>query len=763
MSLTETRPFLRHDGVEKVTGEGRYTADLALQGMLHGAFLVAGRPFARIRSLDTSAARALSGVFAVLTHEDVPDVLYGGMVADRRLFARDLVRFEGEIVAAVAARTEEIAREACALVRVEYEDLEPVLDLEAALAGPPLVHPEWESYGALDGTVRNGNDCGYADIRKGDVDAAFAEADLVVESRFVADMSHPVAIEPHAVVAHWQGDKVTVWSSTQVPFAARSGVATCLQIPESRVRVIVPHLGGGFGGKCEFHFEAHVAALARAARRPVRLVLDRREEFIAIDMARHAVVTEVATAVKRDGTMLGRRCRLLLDTGAYATHGPACSDIGTMMAAGPYRIPNLDIRAHALYTNRTPAGSTRAPTGPQICWAIEQHTDEIAEALGIDPLEVRLRNVAVAGDEGPTGQVFDAIGVKECVEEAARLAGWGEPLPEGEGVGLACGWWFSFPTASDAAVRVNTDGTVTIVTGAQENGSGAVSALRLLAADELGIAPEEIQILAQDTDAGTWDMGSCGSQTTFNNGRAVVAASAAVAERLVELAAELLEASPQDLELAGGSVRAKDAPGRSVTIAEVASHARDEHGELIVRHASPPPPPLPDNFGSSCLGRTSFPAFAAPAFFCHAARVAVDRETGVVRVLDLAAAHDFGRVLNPPGAIGQVEGGALHGLGMALTEGTVYAGGGLQHNPHLLDYKLQTAADAPEVRIAFVDAPDENGGPRGSKGVGEPPVVPTAGAVGNAIARATGARVRELPMTPVRVWAATRGNGGSDA
>lgn len=759
MATVLGKRFVRADGLEKVTGQGRYTADLTVTGMLHGAFLFAERPHARITVLDASAARALPGVLAVMTQEDVPDLRYGPVVQDRTLFAKDVVRYEGEIVAAVAALTQEQADEACRLIRVEYQDLEPVLDPEAALLeGAPLVHPDWRSYGEAEGTVRNGNDCGYVNIVKGDVERGFAEAEEIVESRYVADMSHPVPIEPHAVLAQWQGDKVTIWSTTQVPFAARSGVAETLQLPESAVRVIVPHLGGGFGGKCEFHFEAHVAALARKAGRPVRVVFDRREEFLAPDMARHAIVVEVKTGVRRDGAITARQARLVLDTGAYAAHGPGCSDIATMMAAGPYRIPNLLIEAYTVYTNKTPCGSTRAPTGPQVCWAIEQHTDELAERLGLDPLELRLRNVVVNGDDGPTGQIFDSAGVKKCVEQAAELVGWGTSREEGEGVGLACGWWFSYPNTAGAYVTLNSDGTATIVTGAQENGSGAVMGLALLASEELGLAPEQISFHFQDTETGLWDMGSCGSQTTFNAGRAVLAAAADVREQLLRRAAEELEAAPEDLELADGVVRAKDAPHRAVAIAELAQKAKGA-GELILGRGSPPAPAWPESFGAACAGRISFPSFAAPAFFCHAARVRVDRETGVVRVLEVAAAHDFGRVLNPLGAEGQVEGGVAHSLGMALTEGTLY-GDGRQLNPHLLDYKLQTAADAPAIRIAFVDSPAPDGGPHGSKGVGEPPVVPTAGAVANAIAQATEARVRRLPMTPYRVWAALSGGEG---
>jgi CO/xanthine dehydrogenase Mo-binding subunit len=756
MSRVLGRRFVRADGLPKVTGQARYAADLVLPGMLHAAFLHAGVPRARIRRLDVSAARALPGVLAVITQDDVPFVRFGAAVEDRTLFAHGVVRFEGEILAAVAALTPELADQACRLIEVDLEALPPILDPETALArGAPLVHEGWQDYTANDGIVRDGNDCGFVNIVKGDLEAGFAEADEIVEGRYVADMSHPVPIEPHAVIAQWEGDRVTVWSTTQTPFPARNGLTRTLELPESAVRVVVPHLGGGFGGKCEFHFEAHVAALARATRRPVRLVFDRRQEFTATDMARHGIIATFRTGVRRDGTIVAHEARLILDTGAYATHGPVITEIATMMAAGPYRLPNLLVEGRTVYSNRTPAGSTRAPSGPQVCWALEQHVDAIAERLGLDKLEFRLRNIVAEGDEGPTGQRFEKIGARESLLEAARLIGWGRPLPPGEGMGLGVGWWFSAPGPAGCYIKLNADGSATVVTGAQENGSGSVMGLALLAAEELGLAPERISLVYQDTDAGAFDSGSSGSQTTFNVGRAVVAASAQIRERLLRMAADELEANPLDLELVDGVVRAKDAPGRSVAIAALARRAQDD-GELITGQGNPPAPKMPDSLGGSCVGRVAFPAFAAPAFFAHAARVRVDRETGVVRVLEVAAGHEFGRVLNPIGVEGQVEGGIAHGLGIALSEGTVFRDGH-QANPHLLDYKLQTAADVPSMKIAFVDAPAADGGPYGSKGVGEPPVVPTAAAVANAIAAATGIRVRRLPMTPVRVWAALAG------
>jgi CO/xanthine dehydrogenase Mo-binding subunit len=748
---------VRADGLEKVTGQARYAADLLLPGMLEGRFLLAGRTHARIKVIDTSRARSLPGVVTVITQADVPPLRYGSAVKDRTLFADGVIRFEGEVVAAVAARTSEIAAAALELINVELEPLPPIIDPEVALRpDSALVHPDWSSYTAYDGLVRSGNDCAYVTIAKGDIAAGFAKADHIVEERYTCDQSHPVPIEPHAVVAQWQGDKVTIWSTSQVPFAARAGVAETLQMPESNVRIIVPHLGGGFGGKCEFHFEAHVAALARKAGRPVRVVLTRHDEFVAPDKVNHPIVIDLKTGVTSEGVMTARAARIVLDTGAYASDAPSIAEIATMMAAGPYDIPNLDIAAHTVYTNKTPAGSVRAPSGPQVAWAVEQHTDEVGKRVGLDGYDIRLRNLLEDGDEGPTGQRMKAVGAKACLEKAAELAGYRNPAAPGESVGLACAWWFSFPSASVVNLKVNADGSATLVTGAQENGSGAVMGLPLIAAEELGISPDRVAVLYQDTDAGAWDMGSSGSQTTFNNGRAVMAAAAEIRKKILSFAADKLEAAADDLEIVSGVVQVRGAPGTAISIADVAA-AMFASGVLLTAQGAATVEPLPDNFGASCSGRVVFPAFADPTFTCQAARVAVDRETGVVRVIDLVAAHDFGRVLNPDGARGQVEGGVVHSIGMALTEGTVYREG-RQVNPHLLDYKLQTSADTPAIRVEFIETSGA-GGPRGGKGVGEPPIIAAAGAVANAIAKALDARVRQLPMTPPRVWAAINETG----
>ncbi len=747
-ALEEPRAtHIRQDGKEKVTGTGRYTADLNVTGQLHAKFRYADRTHARITRIDTSAAAAVPGVLAVVTHEDVPDVLYGGMVQDRRLFARDTVRFEGDIVAGVAALTPEIAERAAALVEVDYEDLPVVTDFDAGMAdGATLIHPDWESYSGDDEMGRNGNTIGHSTIVRGDVDAALASADVVVKGRYVTDPMQGVPIEPRAVIAQWSGDRVTVWTSTQVPYAARAGVAQTMEVPESQVRVIVPLLGGGFGAKCDFHFEGHVAALARKAGRPVKLVFSRHEEFFAVGHRREGMVIDFETGARSDGTIVARRARLVLDKGAYCGEGGFFAQMAAMHAHGPYELENVDISSYLNYSNNQPSSSIRAPTAPQVVWALEQHMDELAEALELDPVELRRRTVIRDGSVTGTGQVLEGITMGEVLDRAAELIDIDQELPEDEAIGLAIGWWPCFSMKSGATVKLNPDGTGTIITGAQENGTGSVMAMPSYVAEELGMRPDDFTMLYQDTDAAPWDGGSCGSQTTFNSGRAVIAAAVDLREQLLDAAADELEAARDDLELAEGTIRVKGSPDKSVTIAQLAEDA------TFQGTGSGDPPEAPPAPAEGCVGRIGVESFLAPQLIAHAAHVKVDRETGVTRVLRVAAVHDCGRILNPVGANGQVYGGVVMGIGQALTEGTVLDEAGRHRNAHLLDYKLVTASDAPQIDIAWIETDTPNAGPRGSKGVGEPPCVPTAGAVANAIAKVIGARVDRLPMTPERVW-----------
>ncbi|MDH4113742.1 MAG: xanthine dehydrogenase family protein molybdopterin-binding subunit, partial [Actinomycetota bacterium] len=566
--------FVRPDGQEKVTGTGRYTADLTMTGQAHAKFRYADHPHARILRIDTSKAKAIPGVVAVITQDDLPDVRFGGFVQDRRLFASDVVRFEGEIVAGVAALSEETATAAAAAIEVEYEPLPAVSDFVAAMdPDAPAIHPDLGSYEKDENIVASGNTMAYHTIVKGDADAAMADADVVVKGRYVSDASQGVPIEPRAVVAQWQGDEVTIWSSTQVPYAARAGVAQTLQIPEANVRIVVPLLGGGFGAKCDLHFEAQVAALARAAKRPVKLVFSRREEFVAIAQRREGIVMEFETGLTRDGRLVARKAKLVLDKGAYCGEGGFLGQMAAMHACGPYVIDHVFVESYLNYTNNQPSGSVRAPTAPQVCWGLEQHMDEVASAIDMDPVELRRRALIETGAEGPTRQIFEEIGMKQTLERAIEMIDYGRELPDDEAIGVAVGWWPCMPAPSGAYVHLNGDGSGTIVTGAQENGSGAVMAMPMFVAEELGMAPEDFTILYQDTAAANWDMGSCGSQTTFNSGRAILAAAVDVREQLLDVAAEELEADREDLELVDGSVRVKGSPDRSVSIGDLAGDA----------------------------------------------------------------------------------------------------------------------------------------------------------------------------------------------
>jgi CO/xanthine dehydrogenase Mo-binding subunit len=753
VATVETAPagFVRQDGKEKVTGTGRYTADLSFTGMAHVKFRYADHSHAKILRIDTSKAKALPGVVAVVTHDDLPDVRYGGFVQDRYLFAKDVVRFEGEIVAGVAALTEEIAAEAARLIEIEYEPLPVVTDFVGAMErGATLIHPDLPSYEKDENIVADGNTMAYHTIVKGDADTAMAGADVVVKSHYVSDASQGVPIEPRAVVAQWQGDKVTIWSSTQVPYAARAGVAQTLQVPEANVRVVVPLLGGGFGAKCDLHFEGQVAALARAAQRPVRLVLSRQEEFTIIAQRREGIAMDFETGVTRDGDLVARRAKLVLDKGAYCGEGGFLGQMAAMHACGPYQIDHILIEAFLNYTNNQPSGSVRAPTAPQVCWGLEQHMDDVAAAIGMDPVDLRRRTLIEEGAEGPTRQVFEKVGVRDTLERAVEMIDYGRELPDDEAIGVAVGWWPCMPASSGACVQMNGDGSATIVTGAQENGSGAVMAMPMFVGQDLGIDPNDVSILYQDTDVAPWDMGSCGSQTTFNSGRAILAAAKEVREQLLDAAAEQLEVDRDDLELADGVARVKGSPDRSVAVADLVGEIGTVHGK-----GAGDVPDVPTGDTGGCVGRLGNETFLAPQLITQAAHVKVDRATGVVRVLKVAAAHDSGRILNRAGADGQVLGGVVMGVGLALSEGTLLDDQGRQRNPHLLDYKLLTCSDAPEIEVDWIEY--DSVGPRGAKGVGEPPQVPTAGAIANAISKVIGRHVPRLPMTPERVWEAARG------
>ena len=426
--MTETRVLghspPRIDAAGKVSGTAVYAADFALPGMLYGAVLRSREPHARLLRIDASRAARIPGVRAVITATDVPDVRYGGAVKDETVFARDRIRFAGQPLAAVAATSLEVATAALAAIDVDYQALPPVLDVAAALApGAPLVHEDWAGYTALPILHRDGNVCNRARIVVGDVERGFEEADQIFEHRFTTASVHQGYTEPRAAVAQWDSSgEVTVWSNTQLPFEIQATLSEILGVPSSKIRVIVPGIGGGFGGKLRVGVEHFAALLARKTGRAVKVMTTTEDELRAA-YARQPAIVELKTGVTRDGRITAREGRLWFDTGAFAGSGPGVASVATLMLAGPYRIPNLLLEGYAVYTNKTNFGSFRAPSGPQANFAVESQMDAIADALGIDPLDFRLKNIVREGEEGPTGQVLSAVGLEECLLKAADAIG----------------------------------------------------------------------------------------------------------------------------------------------------------------------------------------------------------------------------------------------------------------------------------------------------------------------------------------------------
>ncbi|PYO57134.1 MAG: aldehyde oxidase [Candidatus Rokuibacteriota bacterium] len=735
----------RVDAPGKVSGTAVYAADFALPGMLCGKLLRATLPHARIVRLDVAGARALPGVRAVITAADVPDVRYGGALKDETVFASDKVRYVGQPVAAVAAATPEAAEAALAALDVVYEPLPAVLDLEAALApGAPLIHEAWASYTAMPILHREGNVCNRARIVVGDVERGFEEADRVFEHRFRTGMVHQGYTEPRAAVASWDSSgQVTVWSNTQLPFEVQNTLAEILQIPPSKIRVVVPGIGGGFGGKLRVGVEHVAAFLAMRSGRPVKVVTTSEEELTAA-YPRQGTLVELKTGVTRDGRITAKAGRIWFDTGAFAGSGPGVASVATLVLAGPYRIANLHLEGFAVYTNKTNCGSFRAPSGPQANFAVESQMDIIADALGLDPLEVRLRNIVHEGDEGPTGQVLHGVGLEECLVKAAAAIGWEDRRPgPGRGKGLACGWWTTTGGSSGVYVKINPDGTVALNTGAAEIGTAALTGAAQVLAQELGIDLADVIVTSADTFSTPFDFGAQGSRTAFAVGNACRAAVADLKRQLFALAATQLGVEPGSLALADKYVVAD---GRRLSLADLARLSQQTGGGLIA-HGTFIAPPTP--YDTKRVEGHVYPAFHSPSFHAHAVDLSADPETGEITIHRYVVAQDVGFALNPVAIEGQIEGGVAQGLGQALSEEIVYEGGRVL-NPNLTDYKMPTTLDMPRVESILVQHPSLVG-PYGAKGVGEPPNIEPPAAVANAVAAATGLRITSLPITAEKI------------
>ncbi|MBI3075787.1 MAG: xanthine dehydrogenase family protein molybdopterin-binding subunit [Deltaproteobacteria bacterium] len=755
----------RLDAADKTTGKAIFAGDLALPGLAWGKFLLSPHAHARIRRIDTTRAEQLPGVIAVVTHRDVPDVLVGELVKDIRLFQKDKVRYIGDIVAGVVAEDLRTAEEAVKLIDVDYEVLPAVTDAEEAMKpSSPLIHEEHKSYQTIPPlaeafkAVQGHNICWHTEIRKGDVERGLAEADHVLEETYTAPMGHGAPIEPHALVASVDAQgKVTVWTATQVPFVCREQVAEALHLPMSKVRIIAPPIGGGFGAKCQAWVEPNVAAMAIKARRPVKLLFTREEEFM-IGQPRHPAKVHVKSGVKKDGTLVARQVRVILDTGYSTMLGPIVSSLGSMCAPGTYRIPNLAVDIDVVFTNKPSCSAVRGPAGPQTVFAVESHTDHLAKLVGMDPVEFRLKNCWDEGDEGPTGQILQGVGLKEALRRAAEKAEWGRPLPPNHGRGVALAWWLTLAGFGCAVtVTLNEDGSVTLQTGAVDHGTGSTfGGLPLVIAEELGIETDQISVINSDTDTTPFDYGGVGSRTTFNQAHAVRPAVQDVKRQLFERAGQMLEVSPDDLEMKGGKIAVRGVPDKAIPVLMLTHLAPFTGGPIVGRGTFNTPPPAFDPKKATVKGSVS-PTFNAPSFGAQVAEVEVDPETGNITVTKVVAALDVGRALNPLGVEGQIHGGVVQGIGIALTERSEFENGRML-NPNFVDFKIPLITDIPPIEAIIVESPAANG-PYGAKGVGEPPVLPTAGAIANAVCAATGARVRDLPLTPERVLEALRRRG----
>lgn len=761
MSKLEARVGIRMprvDAPETVAGEAMYTDDFYLPGMLFGA--VHGSPIAhgRILSIDTSEAEAVTGVKAVITGRDYNYVLAGPFIKDETMFATDRVRYVGEPVAAVAATTPEAAREAASLIEVEYEDLPAVLSIDEALAeDAPVLHEDLASYFCTFEGKGTGNTLCAGDLTEGDVDAAWAECDVIVEQTYETGAQHHLYMEPSGAVAEpdRQG-KVTIWSSLQSISLAQQRVAEWVNIPMAKVRMVAPRIGGGFGGKGNAHFQPAAAALALKTGRPVKLMLTRSEDFEMM-RSRHPSRVHMKTGAKADGTLVAREFEVILDCGAYADDSPGVVSVAVLMGRGPYRIPNIRARGVGVYTNKLKAGAYRGYGNPQVSFAAEQQLDELAEKLGMDPVDLRLKNTMNDGDRWLGGQPVAVSSAAKCLETARDAATAAPALPDAgpdrkRGLGYAL---FSAPhgllsTAANVALR--TDGSIAVATGAVDIGQGSDTILQQIVADALKLDLDQISFASQDTDSSPYDWKTAASRVTYMAGQACLNAAIEAREKILVHASDLMEVAPGDLELRdGGKVGIVGIPEKEITFGMIAGRAHYQTGGPVVGASEIMfETPAVDPAVAQSKG-LAFSKVGAYSFGAHAVEVEVDEVTGEVEVLRAWCVHDVGRAINPAMVDGQVIGGFVQGLGYALLEEMVWdPDDGRLANPTLMDYKIPTAREMPEIHSIILETPFGDG-PHGARGVGEPPIVGAPVAIANAIANAIGKRPTVMPMKPERI------------
>jgi CO/xanthine dehydrogenase Mo-binding subunit len=718
----------RVDGIDKVTGKAKFLGDLAIPGMLHGQILRSPYPHAKILSIDSSKAEALPRVAAVLSAADLDHLVptYNG----RPVIATNKVRYIGEPVAAVAAEDLATAKEALSVIDVQYEELPAVIGVDSARAdGAPLLHED-----------RPNNICSHERVERGNVWEGFAQSDLVVEDQFTFPMVYHYAMEPHSVIAHWNDEGVTVWSSAQHPFQVRNDIAKVFRIPPYRVRMVISYLGGGYGSKSYTKFEPLVVALARKARAPVRICNSVSDSMLTV--RRHAAQVRVKTGFEQDGTLLAREAEIYLDTGAYDDNGPQVTIRAATRVLGPYRIPHVLTNAYSVYTNSGSAGSFRAIGAPQVIFAGESQIDIAAARLGIDPAELRFKNLLRKGEQLRPGlKGIDAnlaSGLKKLISESY----WKRSAKKKDApVGMACAVTNAGATpVSSAMARMQSDGIINILAGSTEMGQGVRTVLSQIAAEELTVPLDQIRISGADTKVTPYDSSTGSSRSTTCMGNAVQAAARDLKKQLIEIAAGAFRMPQNQVKLQEGALVCGEA---RLDFKQTLEHrfGKGSGGELIGRGETGPE--ITDN---------KLPVFWEVGM--GMVELEVDEETGQARIKRLVSVADVGKAIHPQGCIGQEEGAAMMGIGHTFFEQMVYDSNGQLLNPSLVDYRVPAFKDIPQEFHTVLLENGDGPGPYGVRGMGEGGLLSVAPSVTNALARSTGVRIRDLPLTPERVWRA---------
>ena len=754
----------RVDALEKVTGQAVYTGDIELPGMLHVKLLRSSYPHAKIHRIDSSKALKVPGVKAVLTGQDAPSRRWGTFLADRPLLAQEVVRFIGEPVAAVSATTIEAAEEAVDAINVEYEELPAIFDPELAMSKEPpvIVHPDLPKYHTkLTGFLRPRlepdmpNVINHYKIRCGDIDQGFKEAELVVENRYTTSRIQHCYIEPPTVIALFDmNGTLTIWSKSQTAWRQRATIIDIFGLSPSKVRFITPYVGGGFGG-LTWVYEALTSLVAmQTPGRPVKLVLSREEAFIDAP-ARIPFVVYVRDGVKRDGTIVAREIKMILDAGAYSAYTGLIVKNASFGTVGTYRIPNFKLDSYGVYTNNPPNSSFRGLGSCQAEWAIESQMDEIAERLGMDPVEFRKKNMLHEGDRNVQGEIAHSVGAEECLDKAASLIRWNEkpeqePGPWKKGKGIAVGNKYTIAgTDSCALVKVREDGAVNVFHSGSEIGQGCDTVFAQIAAEEMGLPMGMVKITRGDTDVTPYDWGTASSRLTFYIGNAVRMACQDAKRQIVELASEKLGVPAEELRVYANKIYQRGKPDAVLNVPELfRSGGYVGKGAEIVGRATFSCPVTPEDIETGQGERL----VAYFSYGAHAVEVAVNVETGEVKVLEFVGAFDMGRPINPKMCEQQMEGGMSMGIGSTLYEQTVVEDGRVI-NPNFVSYKIPTITEHPLLEnVKFDSAPAlHREGPWGAKGLGEGVLIPSAPAIASAIYNAVGIRIRDLPITREKI------------